>query len=80
MRKLTPGLIAVVVLLGSGLASQRAEAVTPIPKLKQQSLVEEARWRPRPVFRPVRRTARAITRPVRRVTRPVRRVVRPWRW
>jgi hypothetical protein len=80
MRKLTTGLVAVAVLLGAGLVSQRAEAVTPIPKLKHQSLVEEARWRPRPVFRPVRRTARAITRPARKVTRPVRRLVRPWRW
>jgi len=80
MRKITTGLVAVAVLLGAGLVSQRAEAVAPIAKLKHQSLIEEARWRPRPVFRPVRRTARAITRPVRRVTRPVRRIVRPWRW
>jgi hypothetical protein len=80
MGKLTTELVAVAVLLSAGLVPQRAEAVTPIPKLKHQSLVEEARWRPRPVFRPVRRTARAITRPVRRATRPVRRIVRPWRW
>jgi hypothetical protein len=80
MRKLTTGLVAVAVLLGAGLISKRAEAVTPLPELKHQSLVEEVRWRPRPVFRPVRRTARAITRPVRRVTRPVGRIVRPWRW
>jgi len=80
MRKLTTGLVATAVLMGIGLASKQAEAASPIPELKQQSLVDEAGWRPRRVFRPVRRTARAVARPVRRIARPVGRIVRPWRW
>jgi hypothetical protein len=80
MRKLTTGLVAIAVLMGVGLVSNQAEAAPRIPEIKQQSLVDEAGWRPRRVFRPVRRTARAVTRPVRRLVRPVGRIVRPWRW
>ena len=91
MRQLTTGLVAIAVLMGIGLVSNQAEAAPPIPELKQQSLVDEAGWRPRRVFRPVGRTARIVTRPVgrtarvvtrpaRRVVRPVGRIVRPWRW
>ena len=72
MRKLTAGLVAVAVLLGGGLVSTQAKAAPPIPELKQQSLIEEAGWRPRIVRRgPIVRRGSIARRPVTRTLRGV---------
>lgn len=89
MRKLTAGLVAVAVLWGAGLVSTQAKAAPPIPELNQQSLIEEAAWRPRivrrgpivrrrPIVRrgPVTRTLRGVGNAARSVGRTARRLGR----
>jgi hypothetical protein len=83
MRKFAIGLVAVAVLLGAGLVSTQAKAAPPIPELNQQSLIEEAAWRPRivrrrPIVRrgPVARTLRGVGNAARSVGRTARRLGR----
>jgi len=75
MHKVAIGLIGLAVLCYAGLVSTGAKAAPPVPTLKQQSLVEEVRWRRVRVRRPIVR--RTVRRPVRRT---LRRATRPWRW
>lgn len=85
MTKIILGLAAAVVLICTGLVSSGAKAGPPIPAVKQQSMVEEVRWRRARVRRtyarrPVARRAyvgrpvvrRPIRRTWRRATRPLR--------
>jgi hypothetical protein len=96
MRALIIGFFAVAMLMFAGLVSPQAKAAPTIPAVKQQSLVEDVRWRRRPVVRgravvrrPVVRGRAVVRRPVVRsravVRRPVvrsraRRTRRGWRW
>jgi hypothetical protein len=81
MRRLTAPLIGVALLMGIGLVATPAKAVPPVPKVMPQTLVDEARWRPRltvrrPVRRPVRRTLRGVGRAAAGVGRAARNVGR----
>ena len=92
MRALIIGFCAVAMLMFAGLVSPQAKAAPTIPAVKQQSLVEDVRWRSRRVVRgravvgrPVVRGRRAVRGGRAVVRRPVvrsraRRVRRGWRW
>ena len=79
MRALTIGFFAVAMLMFAGLVSPQAKAAPTIPVVKQQTLVEDVRWRRRAVVRrPVVRSRAVVRRPV--VRSRARRVRRGWRW
>ena len=90
MRALIIGFFAVAMLMFAGLVSPQAKAAPTIPAVKQQSLVEDVRWRRRAIVRrPFVRSRAVVRRPVVRsravVRRPVvrsraRRARRGWRW